>query len=222
MPEELEFSPPKLSTEPVRKFFFNDYVFYVLENVYEPAEDTFLLAKNLLLNKNDFILDMGTGCGILGILAAKKARSVVAVDINPYAVRCAKMNAKLNRVKRKMNILRGDLFQPIKEGEKFDVILFNSPYLPSESGEYETWIEKAWAGGLGGRELIDRFALEASRHLELHGRILLVQSTLSDVDKTMQTLEKAGLLARVIAEEKVAFETIVVIEAGFEKHKRSI
>ena len=206
----------------MKKSFFDDCVFYVLENVYEPAEDTFLLAENLLVNKNDFVLDMGTGCGILGILAAKKAKSVVAIDINPYAVCCAKMNAKLNGVERRMNILRGDLFQPIKEGEKFDIILFNSPYLPSESEERETWIEKAWAGGLGGRELIDRFLLEASKYLELEGRILLVQSTLSDADKTMQTLEKAGLLTRVIAEEKVAFETIVVIEARFGNHKRSI
>lgn len=197
----------------MKKFFFNDYIFYVLENVYEPAEDTFLLAENLLVSKDNFVLDMGTGCGILGILAAKKAKSVIAVDINPYAVCCAKMNAKLNGVEKRMSILRGDLFQPIKEGEKFDIILFNSPYLPSESEERETWIEKAWAGGLCGRELIDRFLLEASKYLELEGRILLVQSTLSDADKTMQTLEKAGLRAMVVAEEKVAFETIVVIEA---------
>jgi len=204
----------------MKKFFFNNYVFYVLENVYEPAEDTFLLAENLCVNKNDFVLDMGTGCGMLGILTAKKARAVIAVDINPYAVCCTKMNTKLHGVERKMNILRGDLFQPIKEGEKFDVILFNAPYLPSEKEEQKTWIEKAWAGGFDGRELIDRFLLKASKHLKVDSRILLVQSTLSDVDKTMQALEKAGLQAEVVAKEKVAFETIVVIEAR--SHKRSI
>jgi len=206
----------------MKKSFFNDYVFYVLENVYEPAEDTFLLAENLLVNKNDFVLDIGTGCGILGILAAEKARSVIAIDINPYAVRCAKMNAKLNNIERKINVLRGDLFQPIREGEKFDVIFFNAPYLPSGSEEEKTWIEKAWAGGHGGRDLIDRFLLGAPNYLKVNGKILLVQSTLSDVDKTLQTLEKAGLQAKVIAKEKVAFETIVVIEARFGKHKRSI
>jgi release factor glutamine methyltransferase len=196
----------------MKKFFFNDYVFYVLENVYEPAEDTFLLAENLRVNKNDFVLDMGTGCGILGTLAAKKARAVIAVDINPHSACCAMMNAKLNGVERKMNILRGDLFQPIKKGEKFDIILFNAPYLPSEKEEQKTWIGKAWAGGLGGRELVDRFLLKASNYLEMDGRILLVQSTLSDVDRTMQTFEKVGLQAKIIAKEKVAFETIVVIE----------
>jgi len=203
----------KLSGKPMKKFFFDNHVFYVLENVYEPAEDTFLLAENLRVNKNDFVLDVGTGCGILGILAAKKGRSVIAVDTNPYAVCCAKMNAELNGVERKMSILRGDLFQPINEGEKFDVILFNAPYLPSEKGEQKTWIGRAWAGGLGGRELIDRFLLEVSRYLEMDGRFLLVQSTLSDVDRTMQTLEKVGLQAKIIAKEKVAFETLVVIEA---------
>lgn len=210
----------KLSRKPLKKRFFNDYVFYVLENVYEPAEDSFLLAENLRVNKTDFVLDMGTGCGILGILAAKKARSVIAVDINPYAVCCAKMNAKLNGVESKMSILRGDLFQPIKRGEKFDVILFNAPYLPSVREEQKTWAERAWSGGLGGRELIDRFLLEASKYLEMDGRFFLVQSTLSDVDKTIQALKKAGLQARVIAKEKVAFETIIVIEAR--SHKRSM
>ena len=197
----------------MKKIFFDNHVFCVLENVYEPAEDTFLLAENLCVSKNDFVLDMGTGCGILGILAAKKARSVIAVDINPYAVYCAKMNAKLHRVERKMNILRGDLFQPIKAGEKFDMILFNAPYLPSEKEERKTWIDRAWAGGLGGRELIDRFLLEAPKRLKMDGRFFLVQSTLSDVDETMQILREIGLQARVLAKEKVAFETLVVIEA---------
>jgi release factor glutamine methyltransferase len=210
----------KLSRKPMKKVFFNDYVFYILKNVYEPAEDTFLLADNLSVNENDFVLDMGTGCGILGILAAKKARRVIAVDINPYAVHCAKMNAKLNGVEIKMNILQGDLFRPIKKDGKFDTILFNAPYLPSEKEEHKTWIEKAWAGGPDGRELIDRFLLEAPKHLRMNGRIFLVQSTLSEVDKTMQTFEGAGLQAKVIAEKKVAFEAISAIEAR--SHKRSI
>jgi len=212
----------RLSRKPMKKFSFNDHAFYVLEDVYEPAEDTFLLAENLRVHKNDFVLDMGTGCGILGILAAEKAKAVVAVDINPYAVICAKINAKLNSVERKMGILRGDLFHPIKEGKGFGVILFNAPYLPSEPEEQKTWIEQAWAGGVGGRDLIDRFLSEVPKCLKVNGRILLVQSTLSDVDRTMQAFEKAGLQAKVVAEEKVAFETIVVVEAKFGKHKRSI
>jgi len=197
----------------MKKIFFNNCIFCVEKNVYEPAEDTFLLAENLVVDEHDVVLDIGTGCGILGILAAKRARKVVAVDVNPYAVRCAEMNARLNDVMEKMDIRRGDLFEPIRKDEKFDVIIFNAPYLPSEAGEQKTWIGRAWAGGPNGRQLIDRFTSQAPSYLKEGGRVLLVQSTLSNVDETMRRLEGEGLRASVLAEKKVAFETIVVIKA---------
>jgi len=196
-----------------KKIFFDDSTFYILKDVYEPAEDTFLLAENLLVNENDVVLDMGTGCGILGVLAAKKARKVVAVDINPHAVSCAKMNAKFNGVMEKMDIRLGNLFDLVKKKERFSLILFNAPYLPTETGEQRTWIGRAWAGGSTGRQVIDEFISQTPSHLKKGGRILLVQSTLSNVDETLRRLEKEGLRAKVIVEKKVAFETIVVIQA---------
>jgi len=196
-----------------KKIFFNDHAFYVLRDVYEPAEDTFLLAENLSVDEDDFVLDLGTGCGILGILAAKKAKMVVATDLNPHAVNCAKMNAKLSRVEGKMDIRLGDLFQPIKQDERFSLILFNAPYLPSSRDEEKTWIERAWAGGPTGRQLIDRFISEAPRYLSENGRILLVQSSLSNINETLQKLIELGLKARIFAEKKVMFETIALIEA---------
>lgn len=202
-----------LSEKDMRKIFFDEYTFHVSKDVYLPAEDTFLLAENLVVNKNDVVLDMGTGCGILGILAAKRARRVVAVDVNPLAVRCAKMNAKLNGVAEKMELLQSDLFSAVKKKEKFDLIIFNAPYLPSEMREEKNWIERAWAGGPTGRQLIDQFILQAPSYLKKGGRILLVQSTLSNLEETMQNLGEERFCARVVAQKKVAFETIVVIEA---------
>lgn len=202
-----------LSEKDMKKIIFNEYTFHVSKDVYEPAEDTFLLAENLVVDKNDVVLDMGTGCGILGILAAKKARRVVAVDVNPHAVRCAKMNAKLNGVTEKMETLQSDLFKSIKKNEKFDLIIFNAPYLPLKTREETNWIERAWTGGPTGRQFIDQFILQAPSYLKTGGRILLVQSTLSDVEETVQKLGGRRFCVRVLAQEKVAFETIVVIEA---------
>lgn len=196
-----------------KKIFFNDHAFYVSRDVYEPAEDTFLLAENLSVDENDVVLDLGTGCGILGVLAAKKARMVVATDLNPHAVNCAKINAKLSRVEDKMDIRLGDLFQPTKQDERFSLILFNAPYLPSSRDEEKTWIERAWAGGPTGRQLIDRFISKAPRYLSENGRILLVQSSLSNINETLQKLTELGLKARIFAEKKVMFETIALIEA---------
>ncbi|NIP67594.1 ribosomal RNA small subunit methyltransferase A [Candidatus Bathyarchaeota archaeon] len=190
---------------------FGDCTLLVSNDVYTPAEDTFLIAQNLEVGNGDMVLDMGTGCGILAVLAAKRAQRVVAVDVNPHAIECARINAKQNQGLEKMDIRLGDLFTPVKEGERFDVILFNPPYLPSKTSE--TWIEKAWSGGPTGRELIDRFISEASLYLRGGGRIYMIQSSLSNIDETIQRLEKAGFRAYIAAEMKVAFERIVLIKA---------
>ena len=85
---------------PSKRIHFGDYVFDLYDDVYEPAEDTFLFAENLDVKEGERVLDVGTGCGLLGILAAKKAWNVVAVDLNPYAIRCAKENSDLNGVQQ--------------------------------------------------------------------------------------------------------------------------
>lgn len=196
-----------------KRVYFGDYVFDVWENVYEPAEDSFLFAENLKVQKTETVLDMGAGCGILGILAAEKANGVVAVDVNPYAVRCAKENAKLNHVQNKIYYVQGDLFTPLSAGFKFDVVLFNAPYLPADEDETESWIGRAWAGGATGRQVIGRFITEAPNYLKQSGRVLLMQSTLADVDETLRRFADYGMSARVVAECALPFfETIKLVE----------
>jgi release factor glutamine methyltransferase len=196
-----------------KKAYFRDYVFHVGEHVYEPAEDTFLIAEKLKVNEDDVVLDMGTGCGILAVLAAEKAKSVVAVDINPYAIECAVKNAEMNSTKEGLEFRLGDLFQLIKPNEQFSLILFNSPYLPSDPDEEKSWIGKAWAGGPNGRKVIDRFVMDAPKFLAAGGRIQLVQSSLSDVNRTLKTFNERNLRAMVVAQVKVPFENIVLVEA---------
>ena len=196
-----------------KKVYFKNYVFMVDEHVYEPAEDSFLLAEKMTVTEDDAVLDMGTGCGILAVLAAEKAKRVLAVDINPYAIDCAVKNAEMNGVKERIEFRHGDLFQSIKLNESFSLILFNSPYLPSEPDEERSWIGKAWAGGSNGRKVIDRFVMDAPNFLAAGGRIQLVQSSLSDVDRTVKMFSERNLRAMVVAQVKVPFERIVLVEA---------
>lgn len=199
-----------------KRIFYADLSFDVYEEVYEPAEDTFLIAD--VLNQTgavgDTVLDVGTGCGILAVIASRKAKKVVATDINPHAIRCAKENAEANRASSKIQVRLGDLFEPISETEKFSLIVLNAPYLPSTRGEHRSWKSRSWAGGSTGRRVIDRFIRDAASYLENKGRILLVQSTLSDVQETLRRLREMGLDAKVVAESKAEFETIVVIQAS--------
>jgi len=202
-----------LTLNNTKKVFFGDKFFYVSEGVYEPAEDTYLLAENLEVQPNDLILEIGAGCGILSVLSALTAIWVVALDISPHAVRCSKLNAKINDISEKIDIIRGDLFGPLSESELFDLIILNAPYLPTESDEPKGWLEYAWEGGKNGRRLIDRFISSVSVHLKPGGRILLVQSTLSDVNETVRNLKEHSFNVRIISEHRVAFETIALIEA---------
>jgi len=199
-----------------KRVFYGDLSFEVSEDVYEPAEDTILIADRLsrVVEEGDRVLDVGTGCGMLAIIAANRAMKVVATDVNPHAVECAKLNTEINQLASKIDVRLGSLFQPIRKAEWFDVIIFNAPYLPSSSSEEKSWIGRAWAGGPTGRQLIDQFIKEAPRYLNKDGTILLVQSSLADVSETLEKLQDAGFTARVIAETKVPFETIVVIQAS--------
>ena len=201
---------------PVKRIFFGTHIFDIYEQVYDPAEDSFLFADYLYVEKNARVLDVGTGCGILGILATEKTSSVVAVDLNPYAIRCTKANSILNNVREKITLIQADLLTPFDENSKFDLILFNAPYLPATEHEAETWMGKAWAGGIDGRQVIDRFIHQASLFLEPSGRILLMQSTLANAEKTINKFAEQNLKANILAERKLPFfETLTLVEATF-------
>ncbi|MCE5214006.1 MAG: class I SAM-dependent methyltransferase [Methanobacterium sp.] len=192
---------------------FKDIKYQTHPQVYQPAEDTYLLAENLQVEKRSMVLEIGTGTGIIAIIAAKEAQMVTATDVNPYALDCAVKNIVTNKTFN-IELRKGNLFEPV-EDEKFDLILFNTPYLPSDDNEkvYDE-LEKAWNGGVDGREVIDIFIKDVKDHLNPGGKVQLVQSSLSDSEKTLEILKKQGFDASITAREKCFFEEIMVITAS--------
>ena len=79
-------------------------------------------------------LDLGTGCGIQAVLAAKHSELVIATDVNARALAFARFNAALNGIDR-IEFRRGDLFEPV-EGERFGLVLANPPYVISPDTTY--------------------------------------------------------------------------------------
>ncbi len=189
---------------------YNGIHYQTHSEVYEPAEDSFLFAKNLQVNRRDRVLEIGTGTGIIAMIASRKCSTLLATDVNPHAIDCTLKNIIANKIYN-VELRKGDLFEPV-QGEKFDLILFNTPYLPtSEEEKVDSEIEAAWDGGLDGRKVIDRFIDGLKDHLNPGGRVQLVQSSLSDIDKTIKRLNEMDFEASVIAREKCFFEEVVVI-----------
>lgn len=180
--------------------------------VYIPSDDTFLLAENLEIKEGQSVLEIGTGSGLVSMYASLLSDDVTATDINYNALELAEKNFKLNNI----NTIRlefGDLFEPVKN-EKFDVILFNTPYLPTDSDDIiNDDLNYAFDGGLDGRKVIDRFINQVSNHLNDKGIVQIIQSSLSDNDRTLDMFDRNGFVAEIAESEKFFFEEIVLINA---------
>jgi release factor glutamine methyltransferase len=192
-----------------------NYNIYFHENVYEPSEDTFLfidtILKNTSLFKNKTILEMGCGSGIISIILSKFAKEINCVDINQDAIELTKQNVKNNNIKN-IKIKYSNLFSNIKN--KYDIIIFNTPYLPQNNEEtIESALNYAWDGGLSGRDIIDKFLKDAPNYLTTNGEIIELESSLSNYEKSITFLKEQNFEVNILSELKLCFEKLVVIRA---------
>lgn len=189
-----------------------DFIINTDDNVYIPAEDSYLLADNLEIRQGQNVLEIGTGSGVVAMYASRLTDRITVTDINFDACELARKNFEENGIEN-IEILFGNLFEPVKN-RKFDVILFNTPYLPTEEGEVlDDTINYAFDGGLNGRKVIDVFLDEVGNHLNDGGIVQLIQSSLSGNDETLTKLDELGFIAEIKATEHFFFEDITLINA---------
>jgi release factor glutamine methyltransferase len=175
------------------------------EEVYSPKEDTYLLLKAALseAGPKDITLEIGCGSGLISRVLAAKVERLLVTDINPYAARMAKAEG--------IEVVRADLFHGIKG--KFDLILFNPPYLPTKKEERTSqWINYALDGGESGRETIDRFLKDLKDHLRPGGRALLLISSLTGLSAVQENAWAEGLKASEVVSKKCFFEKLYVLK----------
>ena len=189
-----------------------DFIINTDDNVYVPAEDSYLLADNLEIKKGQSVLEIGTGSGIVAMYASRLTDDITVTDINFDACELARKNFAENGIEN-IEILWGNLFEVV-ENRKFDVILFNTPYLPTEDDEVlDNTINYAFDGGLNGRKVIDLFLNEVRNHLNDGGIVQMIQSSLSGNDETLARLDEMGFIAEIAASEHFFFEDITLINA---------
>ena len=148
------------------------------------------------------VLDLGTGSGVGAVFAARCGAAVVAVDINPEAVRCARINALLNRVDARVAVRTGDHFEPVA-GLRFDLVLFNPPYY---RGVPRDNLDRAWRG----EDVFERFAAGLGRVLAPDGYALLTLSTDGDCDELLAELEAAGFSREIVERTDLINEVVTV------------
>jgi methylase of polypeptide subunit release factors len=130
-------------------------------------------------------LDVGTGSGIGAIFAARLGYQVVAIDLNPEAVRCARVNVLLNHLDARVEIRPGDLFAPVA-GQRFDLVMFNPPFfrgVPSDQ------LDRAWRAP----DVIERFADGLGQVLRPGGQARIVLSTDGEWRAMLDALGSVGL-----------------------------
>jgi len=171
--------------------------------IYQPSEDSFLLSKfvkkEIEEGKIVKVLDMGSGSGIQAETAIKSGinpKDIILVDINPDATRFLKKKFP------KSKIIMSDLFSKIPKTHKFDLIIFNPPYLPDS--EFDK--KPDTSGGKSGSGIINRFLKSAKKYFSKKGKIFLITSSFT------KGIDWKGYKKRLLEMNRVFFEEIYMWE----------
>jgi len=172
-----------------------------IEEVYEPREDSFMLADAIEDYAFGSVLDMGTGTGILAERASDspKVTNIIGVDVNPAAIEYCLKNIRNKKIK----FMHSNLFSGLKG--KFDFIVFNPPYLPRGKDKVK---DKSLIGGKKGFEVLEKFFKEVSKHLNPKGRILIVFSSLTDKEKVDSIIKNHKFKANLLEKKHMFFEDL--------------
>lgn len=174
--------------------------FTVLPGVFSPKYfgSTHVFAPLLPIVPGDVFLEIGCGTGILSVIAAERgAARVVAIDISHAAVRNTIENAKLHRVEDRVEAREGDIYSCLREGEQFDAIFWNMPFIfIEEDYQYRSVLERALFDP--GYQLTQRFISEGRRFLKPHGRLLVGWGDFGDIPALFALVKTHGYSIREI------------------------
>jgi len=167
--------------------------FLVYPNTFWPFTDSQPLVETFKVRSGEGVLDVGTGSGVIAVFACYSgAGKVVAVDINPAAVKSAKHNAKLHGFEKTMKVKRSNLFSALKD-EQFDVITANLPF--RNKSAHDIVAQSQWDTDF---KTNTQFFKEVGRHLKPDGRIYFSQANFGAISEIKKLAKEAGFSVRAI------------------------
>ena len=154
------------------------------------------------------ILEMGIARGVLSIgvaLLTDDDSQIVGIDIEPNATALVAENAEANGVAHRIEVRIGDLFEPVRAGELFDLILGELPFIPVDPQLQQEYIAAGHAseilnvsGGRDGRDLVDHLITHGARYLNPGGALLLIQPSFIGVERSMELMDQQGMTGSVL------------------------
>lgn len=151
------------------------------EHTFPPSTVSTLLADAMEVEPGETVIDMGCGSGVLAILAAELgAGDVHGVDAAPDTVEVATLNAERRGVADRTTFYRGDLFDPLPDDLRADLIIGDVSGIPDPVARITGWFPSGRGGGPHGSELPLRMLEEAPRRLRPGGRLLLPTGSIQD------------------------------------------
>jgi tRNA A58 N-methylase Trm61 len=121
--------------------------------VFPPTHTSRAVAEALDIGPGATVLDVGCGCGVLGIVAARLGSGhVVGCDASPEAVRVATRNAERLGLGERMEFRQGNLLEPVRDAS-FDVIIGDVSGVPDDVAKVAGWFPDGRSGGPTGAEL---------------------------------------------------------------------
>jgi len=178
---------------------------HLLNKLYTPSDDSFLLAGSVLGYSGKSALEIGVGSGTVLKALHENFQIVAGTDIDFVSLEYCK-----NNLSNDIYLVCCDAASPFRH--RFDLIVSNPPYLPVEDNEKK---DSAIHGGSRGIETTLHFIKSATSILAENGKMLIIVSNLSDTTKIDELIAEMKLKKRTISEKKLFFETLTTLEIGF-------
>jgi tRNA1(Val) A37 N6-methylase TrmN6 len=184
--------------------------------VFSFSLDAVLLARFAGVPHRGRMLDLCTGNGVIPLLLTTRTEaSIDGVEIQPRLADMAKRSVELNGLSHKINIIEGDLRVWMAEGEIYDAVTINPPYLPLQSGDHKGNPHQAMARHEIGCNLEDVIAA-ASRAVRPGGRVSMVHrpSRLVDIIDILRRYRLEPKRIRFVHPRQEAESNMILIEAS--------